>query len=130
MEAPMSPDPMTRDLPGGELPSPVYRSIVLAFAWMLLASWIAFASGAETDLVLTVAAVLFAVFLGLPLLIHATAAHHTEAKPETLQHFLTSSVDTATGPLSGREAWLEIALIPAALALAATLIGLVFILEH
>ena len=121
---------MTPELPGGELPGPVYRSVLLAFAWMLFASWVAFASGGETDLVLTVAVVLFAVFLGLPLLIYTTAAHHTEAKPENPPALPSSSVDTATGPLSGREAWLEIALIPAALALAATLIGAVFIFEH
>jgi hypothetical protein len=117
------------ELPGGELPRAVYRTVLAAFAWMLAAAWIAFGGSREPDFVLAAASLLFLIFLTLPVLIYVTASHHMTAKPETLRHFLQSEVDTATGPLPGLAVWTEIAVIPVALALAATLIGLVYLLD-
>lgn len=114
------------ELPGGELPRAVYRSVAAAFAWMILTAWIAFGIGREADFALAAASVLIFIFLALPLLIYITASHHTAAKQETLNHFLHSEVDTATGPLPGKDVWIEIAVIPVALALAATLLGIVY----
>lgn len=65
------------------------------------------------------------VFLALPALIYVTARHHLAANTRHVDEFLDSEVDTATGLLTGREAWFQILLIPAALALAAGLIGAV-----
>lgn len=118
--------PKPDELPGGELPRAVYRSVVAAFIWMIAAAWITFGRGREADFALTAASLLILIFLMLPFIIYVTATHHMKAKQETLQHFLRSEVDTATGPLSGREVWVEIAIIPIALALAATLIGIVY----
>ncbi|HML41608.1 MAG: hypothetical protein JNN24_09740 [Hyphomicrobium zavarzinii] len=114
------------ELPGGELPRAVYRSVAAAFAWMILTAWIAFGIGREADFALAAASVLIFIFLALPLLIYITASHHMAAKQETLNHFLHSEVDTATGPLPGKDVWIEIAVIPVALALAATLLGIVY----
>ncbi len=117
------------ELPGGELPRAVYRSVLAAFAWMLAAAWIAFGSGREASFALAASTLLFVVFLVLPVLIYVTASHHTKTRRETLDHFLHSNIDTATGPLTGRAAWIEIAVIPVSLALAATLIGAVYIFD-
>jgi Ca2+/Na+ antiporter len=120
--------PKPDELPGGEMPRAVYRSVVAAFVWMMLAAWLTFAHGRESNFVLAAASLLILIFLMLPFLIYVTASHHMTAKQETLDHFLHSEVDTATGWLSGRQAWVEIAVIPAALALAATLIGMAYAL--
>lgn len=124
----MTDHPKPDEIPGGELPRAVYRSIVFAFVWMLLAAWIAFGTAREADFTLAFASLLFFIFLGLPVLISITARHHMTAPRETLEHFLDADVDTATGPLPGRAVWIEIAVIPVALALAATLIGIVYML--
>jgi hypothetical protein len=123
-------DKVTDELPGGELPKAVYRSVAVGFAWMLLAAWFAFSRDGETDFNIAVGIFLFAVFAALPWLIYMTASHHKHAKSENVSHFLSTEIDTWTGPLSGAAAWVQIAIIPAALALAATLIGAVFILSH
>ena len=111
-------------VPGDEFPTTVYRSIVIAFAWMMVAAWVAFGGTSGTDLDLAVATVLFVVFLALPIIMHRTATNRQGHKPQSSpQRFWSSQVEIATGTLSGREAWLEVLLIPIALALAATLIG-------
>ncbi len=115
-------------IPGDEFPPVVYRSVGLAFAWMLAAAWLAFGSASGTDLDLALATVLFTVFLALPVLLYRTARNRlprngSEGPHPAAKQFLSSRVDIATGTLSGREAWLQVILIPAGLALAATIIG-------
>jgi len=117
-------------IPGAELPVAVYVSVFAAFAWIVLASWLAFANDADADLSLGIAGVLTVVFFALPVLIRLTAMAHPRARQEKPHDFLASRVETATGTLSGASAWLQIVLIPAALALAATLIGATSLLVH
>ncbi len=111
---------------GEELPVAVYRSVLLGFAVMLLIAWMSFGGFVGTDLDLVVVTVLFAVFLLLPVIMHRTAAARAEGQQPDLKRFLASPFETATGPLAAREAWLQIALIPVALAIAAILIGGVY----
>jgi len=115
-------------LPGSEFPNVIYGSVAAAFVWMILTAWIAFGSGREPDFTLAFASLIILVILALPFLIHVTARHHMDAEQESLRHFLASDVDIATGPISGREAWIEVAIIPVTLALAATLLGIVYVL--
>ena len=104
-------------IPGDEFPNAIYRTVVFAFAWMMLAAWLAFGGTAGTDLDLAIATVLFAVFLGIPLILYRTARSRMQRSDQNSKRFLESRVDIATGTISGTEAWL---------ALAATLIGGVF----
>jgi hypothetical protein len=112
-------------IPGIELPTAVYVSVAAAFGLMFAFAWLFFESGRETDFTLSMAGALITVFFALPLLIYVTARHHLAANTRRVGEFLASDVDTATGPLRGSQAWLEILLIPAALAIAAGLIGAV-----
>ena len=121
--------PKPDEVPGDELPQAVYRSVVAAFAWMMLMAWIAFGRGMEPDFALGFASLLMIVFLGILLFIQTTARHHMKVRQEPVDEFLTGDVDTATGSMPGRAAWIEIAIIPAALALAATLIGFVYMFD-
>lgn len=117
-------------IPGAEFPVAVYVSVFVAFAWIVVASWIAFASGSDAALALAIAGVLTVVFFALPLLVWLTARSHCQTPRDTSGNFLASRVETATDTLTGASAWLQIVLIPAALALAATLIGATAMLVH
>jgi hypothetical protein len=110
-------------VPGAELPPFVYLSVLAAFAWVMLASWLAFARDGDAALALAVAIVLGIVFFALPIVVHRVAVAHSSAGHERAHDFLSAPVETATGPLPGAGAWLQVLLIPLALALAATLIG-------
>ena len=99
-------------IPGDELPAAVYRTVVLAFVWMMLAAWLAFGGARGTDLDLAIATVLCTVFLGIPILLHRTARNRLQRTNQNSRQFLTSRVDIATGTISGTEAWMEVTLIP------------------
>lgn len=114
-------------IPGDEFPAALYRTVVFAFVWMMLAAWLAFGGAAGTDLDLAIATVLCTVFLGIPIVLYRTACNRVQRTNLNSKRFLQSRVGIATGTISGTEAWLEIILIPVALALAATLIGGVFV---
>jgi hypothetical protein len=111
---------------GEELPVAVYQSILLGFAGMLAVAWLTFGRTTGTDLDLGVVSVLCAVFLLLPLIMHRVAAARAARDQPDLHRFLAAPFETATGPLSPREAWLQVALIPVALAVAAVAIGGVY----
>jgi len=70
---------------------------------------------------------IFAVFAALPTLIFLAGRSEARAdgdrKPQTIDQFVNDRIETGSGPLSGTQAWLQIAVIPASLALAAILIG-------
>jgi hypothetical protein len=117
-------------VPGAEFPSFVYISVLAAFAWIMLASWLAFAGDMDAALVLAVGVVLAIVFFALPIIIVRVAAANSPVRRNMPHDFLSSPVETATGPLRGSSAWLQVLLIPSALALAATLIGVAYILAR
>ena len=114
-------------VPGEEFPRAVYGSVVAAFVFIVAASWVAFGSGADADLTLGFATVLTIVFFALPILVRYAAAARSSDKPAKLDEFLSSRVETATGWLTGPEAWLQILIIPLSLAFAAVAIGTVYL---
>jgi hypothetical protein len=114
-------------IPGAEFPTALYASIVAAFAWMLAVMWLAFGGNIGTDLNLAVVTLLTIVFFGIPIIMHHMVAGRLEPVPMRVKSFLSSRIDIATGPMSARQAWLEVLLIPLALAIGATLIGTVYV---
>jgi hypothetical protein len=102
--------------------------VVAAFGFILLASWAAFGGGEDSDLALGFASVLTIVFFALPIIMRKTAAAHSDDKLTALPEFLRSPVEIATGTLTGAEAWLQVLIIPLALAFAAAAIGAVYVI--
>jgi len=122
-EAQEAPRSSYGSVPGAEFPGFVYVSVLAAFAWILVASWLAFAGGMDANLALGVAVVLGIVFFALPIIVRHVAVAHSRPRRRAANDFLSAPVETETGPLRGSSAWLQVLLIPLALALAATLIG-------
>ena len=113
-------------IPGEELPAPVYISILLSFAALMAASWLLFDRSDEIGLDLLIGTVLFTAMLGLPILLRRmvsrqTGAHGRRSRAATGH----GHVEIYTGRLSSGEAWVQILLIPLTMALAAVAIGLV-----
>jgi hypothetical protein len=112
-------------VPGAEFPAAVHLSVIVAFAWILVASWLTFGAGTEADLGLAIATLLGIVFFALPIILYTTATHRFSAQRQRLDEFLYAPVDTATGKLTGSQAWLQVLVIPLVLAFAALAIGAV-----
>ena len=81
----------------------------------------------RTALALGIAIVLGIVFFALPIIVRHVAITRSRPRRETVREFLAAPVETATGPLPGASAWLQVLIIPLALALAATLIGATYV---
>jgi hypothetical protein len=119
----------TERIPGAELHPAVYRSIAAVYIAALFAAWIGFAFTERIDLDLTIVTLLFTIFLAVPVIMVAVASARWQPwRRQRLEEFLSSTVDTATGPLPASEAWLQILLIPLSVAAAAALIGAVHML--
>jgi hypothetical protein len=84
----------------------------------------------DAALSLGFAVVLGIVLFALPIIIREVAAANAGKTHETTGEFLSAPVETATGPLRGSSAWLQVLIIPLSLALAATLIGAAFMLAR
>jgi hypothetical protein len=108
----------------------VAKVAIGATVWFLLVTWLAFAHGAETDFVLVVVILFFAFFLGLFLLTASFSAKDARwpVRDTNFHEFLGSDIRIGSGTLPGHEVLIQIALLPVALALAATLIGLAWVI--
>ena len=96
----------------------------MCFAGLMAASWLFFDRSDEIGVDLLIGTVLFTAMLGLPVLLGRMVARRTRphARRPTVHN---PHVEIHTGTLSSGEAWLQILLIPLAMAFAAVAIGLV-----
>ncbi|MGH6826989.1 hypothetical protein, partial [Methyloceanibacter sp.] len=107
---------------------PVAIEVALAAAlWFIAVTWVSFARGAEVDWDLVVVTLFFIFFFALFLFTASRGLKDPRWRQRntSFREFLDSEVETATGPMRGREVLLEIAVMPVALAFAATVIGLI-----
>jgi hypothetical protein len=120
--------PESRNEPGVH---PATIKIALGAAiWFLVVAWLSFAWNRETDFLLVIVILFFAFFFTLFLL---TASYTLEdprwpVRETSFGEFLQSDIGVETGTMRGRDVLIQIALIPLALAFAATLIGLAWVI--
>jgi hypothetical protein len=114
--------------PGVELHPKVYASLLISTVVFVIASWLAFCPDGETDYLLLIVGLVFAAFTALPALIFLAGRRAARAggmrRQQTLEQFMETRIETGSGTQTGRQAWLQIAIIPLCLAVAAILIGL------
>jgi hypothetical protein len=110
----------------------VAKIAIGAAVWFLAIVWFSFAWGAEVDFLLAIVTLFFVMFFTLFLLTATYGLQDPRWRlPQTsFSEFLVSNVGTATGTMRGRDVLIEIALVPVSLALAGTLIGLVWVFLH
>jgi len=108
----------------------VIKIAIGAVLWFLAVVWIAFAGNGGVDLVLTIVTLFFAIFFTLFLLVasYSVGDPRWPARQTSLHEFLDSDVGIESGTMRGRDVLIEIALVPVALAFAATLIGLAWVI--
>jgi len=111
---------------------PVAIEISLAATlWFLAMAWLSFAWGRHVDLNLAVASLFFVMFFTLFLKTASRAVKDKRwaLREESFDDFLhDNNIAVDGGQMSGRDVLIEVTLIPVALAFAATLIGLAWII--
>jgi hypothetical protein len=101
-----------------------------AVTWFLAVAWLYFAWGRHVDFDLAIATGFFVMFFTLFLRVASMAINDPRwlERKVSFPEFLQSRVTTATGDMRGWDVLIEISLVPVSLALAATLIGLAWLL--
>ena len=101
-------------------------------AWFLAVAWLDFSGGPEVDLVLSVVTGFFIMFFTLFLLTATMVINDPRWKEPKVRfsEFLNEEVGIDRGALRGRDVLIQIALLPVCLAIAATLIGLIWSILH
>lgn len=117
-EAPQARDP--------SVPAAVYRIALVLVAWILLVEAVAYGRGTYQPVVVGVCVVFTVIAFGLPSLMAGLRRPDAPgAGPPGLRAWLRQRVQTASGPLTGRGALIQILLIPFSVALGFTAISLV-----
>lgn len=98
---------------------------IAAYTWLVFVAWLIFGHEGEARLPLAIVTVISIMYLGL---LAGGGWYSWDVTPErskarTFGEFLDGPVETATGTISGREAYLQIALMPVALAIGGTIIA-------
>ena len=97
-------------VPGVELPNAIYITVLVAFLWMLVASWYAFAADSEARLCLVVATgLLHRRARRSPAARGNRKRHERPVRARHLSPFTTSGLDANAGSLPAREAWVPVA---------------------
>jgi hypothetical protein len=110
----------------------VVEIAVGAALWFIVMAWLDFARDGEVDYLLVIVTLFFVIFFALFLLTASYSVHDPRwpLRDTSFREFLRAKVGTATGTMRGRDALIEIALVPVSLAFAATVIGLVWSALH
>jgi hypothetical protein len=108
----------------------VFEIAIGAVLWFLAVMWIAFSGKEGIDLDLAIVTLFCAMFISLFLLVASFARGDSRwpTRQTSFRTFLDSDVGVGSGTLPGREVLIEIASVPVVLALAATLIGLAWMI--
>ena len=105
-----------------------FRLAMIAAVWFILVMAISFGGG-ETDLPLGIIYVFSTIFFGL-MIGFGISASRRDRQRESFREFVEGDADIASGRIKGREALLQLLILPTTLALGATAIGLVFLIEQ
>jgi hypothetical protein len=108
-----------------DVPGAVGWMILGVYALIMLAFLVLFARDTEAGLMVAISGVYFTVYLGVPAAFFRTEARSGDID---LKRFLKDGLETWTGHVGGHEAIVQILLIPVALAIAVTAIGIISIM--
>jgi hypothetical protein len=106
----------------------VIKVALSAVVWFLAVTWLDFSGGREVDLSLAVITGFFVMFLTLFLVTASMAVKDPrwQLPKVSFKKFLADNVPIDRGMMRGRDVLIHIVLLPVALAVAGTVIGLVW----
>lgn len=123
---PPRPPVSTRRAVGAELPRSVYRLIVTCYVWMLACAGFFFIEAGSSTLDILFSVAIFAMMLGIPAVIRHVSLRRQREPSADLYDFLHGRLETWSGMLSGREALVQIMIIPVALAVLGTILSVIY----
>ncbi len=104
----------------------VAKSFVAIHTFMFAVLIATFARDGETLFMIAICAFYFAMYVGTPFVMNRAAGRRLDDR-SSWSAFLEDPFETFTGSVSGREAWLQICLVPLAVTIALTAICLIII---
>ncbi|MCK5746945.1 MAG: hypothetical protein KAH44_12055 [Oricola sp.] len=103
----------------------VFKALALIYASILGVFWLAFQGDREALFMVAISAVYLAAYMGTPFMLSRIGGRVDPVQEKPLARFLEEPFETWTGVISGREAALQILLIPSALLIASAGMGLI-----
>jgi uncharacterized SAM-binding protein YcdF (DUF218 family) len=119
--------PLARAL---ELPPRVWLLLLGAYLTILGLLWLGFGTSTEGVIVLVVDTVFFAAFFTAPWVVMQIARATGQVEGGGFAEFLRRGLDTPSGQLTARDAMLQVALVPVALAFGIAAIALIAFLAR
>ncbi|MFC4352583.1 hypothetical protein ACFOW6_13610 [Fodinicurvata halophila] len=107
----------------------VYKLVVGAWLWLLLVFWTVFGFERESAYMMAVTTGLFFLYFGISAMLMGMQRDY-ETVHERFTRYLQQRFETQSGPISGWGSLVQVAIIPVALALAGTVIGLIIVLAR
>ena len=108
-----------------DVPAVVGWMILGVYALIMASFLLLYARDTEAGLMVAISGVYFTVYLGVPAVFFRTEARSGDID---LKHFLRDGLNTWTGHVGGVEAIVQILLIPVALFVAITAIGIISVM--
>ncbi|WDI31265.1 hypothetical protein PUV54_15040 [Hyphococcus flavus] len=103
----------------------VFRVFALINAAILAVFWLTFRNDREALFMVAISAVYLGVYLGTPYMLSRVGGRIDPVQKKPFAQFLAQPFETWTGVISGREALLQITLVPAAILIAVTGMGVI-----
>jgi hypothetical protein len=123
------PAPSLQERPADGIHPLALRLPMIAVAWFLISMAISFSDTLETAYLMAIVIGFGIIFFGLTigLAMHASGSTDWLRSASTYSRFIRGEVDVNTGRISGREALLQLTVLPVTLALGGMAIGLVYL---
>lgn len=109
----------SRDQASRELHPGFFRVVIIAWLWLIAAFWSVFASDLQSAWMVTISTAFFGMYFGLSAILIGLQRDREPVHKGFLT-YLKGRMDIFTGPVSGRGALVQVAIIPIALAMAGT----------
>jgi hypothetical protein len=121
--------PPPQERPADGIHPLAFRLPMMATAWFLISLVISFADTLETGYLMAIVVGFGIIFFGLTigLALHASGSARWLGSAQSYRRFARGEVGVHTGRISGREAIVQLTVLPVTLALGGMAIGLVYI---
>ena len=111
--------------PNTTLHGGVFKSLALIYAALLAVFWLTFQGDEEALFMVAISAVYLAAYMGTPFLLSRVGGRVDPESNKKFAAFLREPFETWTGIVTGREAMLQVLLIPMAILIAGCGMGVI-----